>query len=167
MSKREFTVADEQHYNREGPVRWILSHLARYPVLPVINLVAAIFNNYFYSNIQVLIGRGFDLVNSAGLTPAALQGLAGTLLLMAAGQGMTGLARNYSAEFAGPGHRARQPRRAVPQPAGQEPDLPRPAAHRRHHGARHQRRAHAQPDVQPRAESDPRLAAWRSSCRSS
>ena len=66
LSKREFTVADEQHYNREGPVRWVLSHLARYPVLPVINLVAAVFNNFFYSYIQILIGRGFDLINSAG-----------------------------------------------------------------------------------------------------
>ena len=31
MTKREFRLEDEIHYNRSGPVRWIISHLARYP----------------------------------------------------------------------------------------------------------------------------------------
>ena len=38
-SKREFSVADEHMYNRSGPVRWILSHLLRYPHLLVSFLV--------------------------------------------------------------------------------------------------------------------------------
>ena len=57
----------------------------------------------------------------------------------------------------GAGCRAQCPRRGVRQPAGQEPDLSRPAAHRRHHGAHHQRRAPAQLHVQPRREPDPGL----------
>lgn len=29
MASREFTVADEYHYNRAGPIRWVISHVLR------------------------------------------------------------------------------------------------------------------------------------------
>ena len=35
QSKREFSVGDEHIYNRASPVRWIISHLLRYPYLLV------------------------------------------------------------------------------------------------------------------------------------
>ena len=67
MSNREFRLEHEHRYDRRGPVRWILSHLARYPHFPLLALLAAIFNNFFYSEIQVIIGRAFDLITPAGL----------------------------------------------------------------------------------------------------
>jgi len=45
------------------------------------------------------LGRGFDLITTPGWTAAALLGLALGVMGAAAGQGLTGLARNYSAEF--------------------------------------------------------------------
>ncbi len=99
MSKREFTLAGEYRYDRSGPVIWIVSHMRRYPIFPIIGLLAAILNNFCYSMIQVIIGRGFDLLTSAGWTTAALASLAAGLLLVGVGQGITGLARNWSAEF--------------------------------------------------------------------
>lgn len=99
MSKREFRLEHEHRYNRSDPVRWILSHLARYPVFPLAALLAAILNNFFYSQVQVQIGRGFDLITSPDWTAAALARLSLTVLGIALGQGLTGLARNYAVEF--------------------------------------------------------------------
>jgi ATP-binding cassette subfamily B protein len=99
LSKREFTLKDEYHYNRSGPVRWIISHVIRYPLFPALILVAAIFNNLAYSYIQVFIGRGFDLITTPGWQTGALLTLALSVFATAAGQGVTGLMRNYSAEF--------------------------------------------------------------------
>jgi len=99
LTKSEFTLEKEYRFNRSGPVRWIVSHTLRYPVFPLGMLLAAIFNNIFYSNIQVFIGRGFDLITTPGWATTALLGLALTVVGYAVGQGVTGLARNYAAEF--------------------------------------------------------------------
>jgi len=97
--KREFRLEDEYHYNRAGPVRWIISHAARYPLFPVIAVVAAVANNYAYSSIQLLIGRAYNLITATGWAPAALAGLALGVAAAALAQGITGLARNYAFEF--------------------------------------------------------------------
>jgi ATP-binding cassette, subfamily B, bacterial len=99
MANREFRLEHEHRYDRRGPVRWILSHLARYPHFPLLALLAAIFNNFFYGEIQVNIGRAFDLISTPGWTRAALAALAMTAVGLAIGQGITGLLRNYSVEF--------------------------------------------------------------------
>ncbi len=59
-----------------------------------------------------------------------------------------------------PAHRARHPPRAVCQPAGQEHDLPQPAAGGRHHGARHQRCPRGQLPLQPGRQPGDRLGAF-------
>ncbi len=99
MSKREFRLDNEHRYNRKGPVRWILSHLARYPFFPLAALAAAILNNYVYSQIQFQIGRAFDLITSPAWPRSALLAIAVTVLGIALVQGLTGLARNYAVEF--------------------------------------------------------------------
>ncbi|OQA46267.1 MAG: putative multidrug export ATP-binding/permease protein [Chloroflexi bacterium ADurb.Bin325] len=99
MSKREFRLDNEHRYNRKGPVRWILSHLARYPFFPLAALAAAILNNYVFSQVQFQIGRAFDLITSPGWQTSALLAIALTVLGIALVQGLTGLARNYSVEF--------------------------------------------------------------------
>ena len=53
VTKREFTIENEYVYNRTGPVRWIVSHVLRYPLLPSAMVVMAILNNLAYSYIQV------------------------------------------------------------------------------------------------------------------
>jgi len=100
LTKREFRLENEYHYNRSGPVRWIVSHLMRYPLFPLTTILAAILNNAFYSFIQVFVGRGFDLIVTPGWQTAALLGLAASVMASAIGQGLTGLVRNFSIEFA-------------------------------------------------------------------
>jgi ATP-binding cassette subfamily B protein len=98
-SRREFTVRGEYVYNRSGPIKWILSHVARYPLFPTIVILAAVANNFCYSYIQIYVGRAFDLITSAGWATAALAAIALAALGSAVGQGITGLMRNYGMEF--------------------------------------------------------------------
>ena len=99
MTNREFRLENEKQFDRTGPVRWIVSHLAQYPWLPVAAILAAVVNNFAASYIQVLIGRGFDLLNTPGWTARSLLLLALTVFFSAAMQGLFGLARNSSFEF--------------------------------------------------------------------
>jgi ATP-binding cassette subfamily B protein len=99
LSKREFRLENEYRYNRSGPVRWIVSHVIRYPIFPLGVLLAAILNNWAYSYRQVLIGRAFDLISSASWETQALLTIALALLGWAVVQGVTGLARNFAVEF--------------------------------------------------------------------
>ena len=99
MTNREFRLENEQQYDRTGPARWIISHLSQYAWLPAAALLAAIVNNFAASYIQVLIGRGFDLLNTPGWTTRSLALLALTIFLTAATQALFGLARNASFEF--------------------------------------------------------------------
>jgi ATP-binding cassette, subfamily B, bacterial len=98
-AKREFTLDNEYHYNHRGPAHWITSHVVRYPIFPLLVLLAAIVNNGLASYVQVYIGRGFDLVTSPNFTVAALLALALAVLGVTVGQGVTGFARNAAVEF--------------------------------------------------------------------
>lgn len=99
MTNREFRLENEIHFNRSGPVRWIASHLALYPLLPALAIVAALVNNFAASYIQVLIGRGFDLLNSADWMERSLFLLALAVFGSAATQALFGLMRNATFEF--------------------------------------------------------------------
>jgi ATP-binding cassette, subfamily B, bacterial len=99
VSKKEFRLENEYPYNRSGPVRWIISHLMRYPWLPLAVLVATVFNNFAYSYIPIWIGRAFDLLLQPDWAVMALFGLAAAVFATAALQGIMGLGRNYATEF--------------------------------------------------------------------
>ena len=53
MRKQEFALTDAYSFNREGPVKWIVSHMLKYPYLPLLLVVLSITANLAYSNIQV------------------------------------------------------------------------------------------------------------------
>ncbi len=98
---REFHVENGFEYDRTTPLRWIMSHVFRYPSLPVLLVLASLVNNVAYGNIQVTVGRFFDRIvqlgGGAGI--GALAGLAAVMAGSALVQGLTGLLRNYSVEF--------------------------------------------------------------------
>ncbi len=99
MPKREFQVDNEYKYRRKGAVRWILSHVIRYPLLPLLLIVSGVVNNYAYSNIQVFVGRAFDVISAAGFQLAELMIPVIVILASALGEGVAGVFRNFSAEF--------------------------------------------------------------------
>lgn len=98
MSKSEFYI-ETYAYNRSGPVRWIFSHVMRYPWLPLLVVTAAVFNNFAASYLQVFIGRAFDLITLPNWETAVLLALAFSAFGAATAQGLLGLLRNYATEF--------------------------------------------------------------------
>ncbi len=99
MNKREFKLENEFSYDRGGPLRWIMSHQMRYLWFPLLAIAAATLNNFFYSNIQLQVGRGFDVIATPGWQMPALGALALVIVGSAFGQGITGMIRNYAVEF--------------------------------------------------------------------
>jgi ATP-binding cassette subfamily B protein len=99
LTKREFRLENEHRYNRSGPVRWIISHLMRYPIFPLAAILVAVLNNMAYSYRQVFIGQGFDLITTPGWQRADVLTLALGVLVSAVAQGVTGLMRNFAIEF--------------------------------------------------------------------
>jgi ATP-binding cassette subfamily B protein len=99
LGKSEFSLETEYRYNRSGPVRWIVSHAMRYPIFPLATILAAILNNWTYSYRQVLIGRAFDLITAPTWQTSALLSISLAVAAAAAGQGVTGLIRNFAIEF--------------------------------------------------------------------
>ena len=99
MAKREFRIQGEYKYNRKTALRWLLAHLLRYPLLPLLVLAAAVINNTAFSNIQVFIGRGFDVITSSIWEIQDLLVPAFAIVFSALLQGGTGLVRNFCFEF--------------------------------------------------------------------
>ncbi|UCF97371.1 MAG: ABC transporter ATP-binding protein [Spirochaetaceae bacterium] len=96
MAKQEFQIENEYPYNRTGPLRWILSHLRRYPLLPLALVAGAIANNFAYSTIQVFVGRAFDVIRVQDFEMFTLLIPVIGIVASAAGQGVTGILRNFS-----------------------------------------------------------------------
>nr|MDQ2997363.1 ABC transporter ATP-binding protein/permease [Chloroflexota bacterium] len=92
VSAREFTVAGEYVYDRRSPVRWIISHLLRYPWLPALTLLGNIGSSVLYNGGSILIGRAFDIVATPARS-AELFGLALLLLAARCGVGLVGIAQ--------------------------------------------------------------------------
>ena len=99
MTKREFRLENEYHYNRSGPVRWIIAHLLRYPIFPLAVILSSILNNWAYGSIQILIGRGSDVLLTPDWQSSVLLAIALGILGMAVAQGSFGLIRNFAIEF--------------------------------------------------------------------
>jgi ATP-binding cassette subfamily B protein len=98
MTKREFQVKNEYQYDRKGSLRWVFSHLMRYPLLPLALIACAVANNLAYSYIQVFVGRAFDVIRVPSFQLSALVIPVIAILASAAGQGVTGVLRNFSVE---------------------------------------------------------------------
>ena len=99
MANREFQDKNEYKYRRGGAVRWILSHVMRYPILPLLIIIAAIATNYTYSNIQLYVGKAFDVITTAGFQLDDLMIPVIIIIISALGEGLSGLLRSFSAEF--------------------------------------------------------------------
>ncbi|MBN2738086.1 MAG: ABC transporter ATP-binding protein [Spirochaetales bacterium] len=98
MKKSEFKL-ESYKYNHHSPSRWIFSHLMRYPFLPVILLILAAVNNGAYSNMQYLVGSGFEVISRLGFQFQELLIPAYMIALSALIQGITGILRNYGFEY--------------------------------------------------------------------
>ena len=101
QSKREFSVADEHIYNRAGPVRWIISHLLRYPYLLVSFLLAATLTNVLFSTVPRLTGLAFDAVLQPEPDTGRLLTIALSILGLVIVRGLLDMTNSWSVETLG------------------------------------------------------------------
>jgi ATP-binding cassette subfamily B protein len=80
MIHSEFTVADEYVYDRRSPLRWVSSHIMRYPVLFITFLLTTVGMAASQSLSAVMVGRAFDVIVGG----AGAQALTVTALLVVA-----------------------------------------------------------------------------------
>ena len=99
--KREFSVADEHVYNRSGPLRWILSHLLRYPHLLASFLLAASLTNVLFSSVPRLTGLAFDEVLKPDPNTGHLLTIALSILSLVIVRGLLDITNSWSAETLG------------------------------------------------------------------
>ncbi len=100
-SKREFSVADEHFYNHAGPVRWIISHLVRYPHLLASFLLAAALTNVLFSSIPRLTGLAFDEVLKPEPNSSRLLSIALSILGLVVVRGLLDITNSWSVETLG------------------------------------------------------------------
>ncbi len=62
MANREFTVANEVHYDRRGPIRWIISHVLRYKLYLLIFFVGTVTTQALTAFTPTLIGSAFTVI---------------------------------------------------------------------------------------------------------
>ncbi len=99
--KREFTVAGEHHYNRAGPIRWILSHLLRYPPLIAAFLGCALVTDILFSALPRITGLAFDEVLRPEPSARRLLQIALIMGALALLRGLTDLTASFSIETLG------------------------------------------------------------------
>jgi ATP-binding cassette, subfamily B, bacterial len=99
--KREFSVQDEYVYNRAGPVRWIISHLLRYPHFLASFLFAALMTNILFSAIPRITGVVFDEVLKPQPSLSRLATLALAILGIVLIRGVLDITNAWSVETLG------------------------------------------------------------------
>lgn len=101
QSKREFSVADEHVYNRSSPIRWIISHLLRYPHFLASFLLAATLTNVLFSTVPRLTGLAFDEVLKPEPSLSRLLSLALLILGLVIVRGLLDMTNSWSVETLG------------------------------------------------------------------
>ena len=99
MSKREFTVENEHPYDRSGRVRWIVSHVLRYPILPLGTVLLGITSSALGSQAPLYVGRAFDHVLSPERNPRALLLLSLSVVGFRLGEAVVSVLRNLFNEL--------------------------------------------------------------------
>jgi len=99
MSKREFTVGNEHPYNRSSPGRWILSHVARYPVLPLGTVIMSIIASWLFTQAPLYGGKAFDHVLSPERNLRTLLMLSLSVLGFQLGGAVVSVVRNFFNEY--------------------------------------------------------------------
>lgn len=76
MTQREFTIANEYRYDLRSPLRWLASHIMRYPLLLITFLLTTVGMAASQSMSAVMVGRAFDTVaDNAGVSALTIAAL--------------------------------------------------------------------------------------------
>lgn len=98
INRREFTADNQYQYTLRSPIRWIVSHILRYPHLPILTIVGYTLANSLYSLITLLTGWAFDLITSPTANDKDLFTMALIILGVTVLQGTLSLSSVFSVE---------------------------------------------------------------------
>ena len=101
MSKREFTIANEYHYNRSSPIRWIISHLLRNKPFIASFMLASIITNTLYASVPIFTGIAFNAVLQGTYGASQLFRIALIILGVVLVGGIVDLSARLSTEILG------------------------------------------------------------------
>ena len=99
--KREFGVEGSYSYDRRGPLRWLGSHLLRYPLLLVSFVVSALLTNVLFAAVPRLTGTAFDEVLRPEPSARRLLGIAAVVLGIVLVRGVVDIVNSFSVETLG------------------------------------------------------------------
>jgi ATP-binding cassette subfamily B protein len=98
-TKREFTIENEHPYNRTSPLRWIVSHVLRYPILPLGVVIMSVVASALAAQAPLYMGRAFDNILSPQRSLSTLLRLSLIVLGLNLGQALISVARNVFNEL--------------------------------------------------------------------
>ncbi|MGH2558232.1 MAG: ABC transporter ATP-binding protein [Thermomicrobiales bacterium] len=97
--RSEFSIEGQHHYDRSSPLRWIVSHGLRYPLIVTGTIAGAIGSNLLNSLIPGLVGRAFDAVIEVDDARSELATVAIILLVLVVVRGAADLGSWLTAEL--------------------------------------------------------------------
>jgi ATP-binding cassette subfamily B protein len=101
LSKREFTIANEYHYNRSSPIRWIISHLLRNKPYMASFMLASIITNTLFASVPLFTGMAFNAVLQGTSGASQLPHIAALILGVVLLGGIFDLSARLSTEILG------------------------------------------------------------------
>ena len=101
VSNQEFSVEGSYSYDHSSPLRWVLSHLRRYPLLLISFVVAVVLTETLFSAIPRLTGLAFDEVLQADTSLRRLSVIAASILGIVLFRGVIDIVNSFSIEFLG------------------------------------------------------------------
>lgn len=99
MENREFTVTGAYRYDSRSALRWLWSHVRRYPYLPLIVLLSTLVSNGLMAVTPFLIGQAFDLVLTAQIVTDQLLLIALWVLAIGLARGLLQLVGAFALEI--------------------------------------------------------------------
>jgi ATP-binding cassette subfamily B protein len=98
LAASEFTVPNAYKYSYRSPLRWLVSHLLRYPGLPVAAIVCTVAANVLSTRVPLIVGAAFDEIVGSSPGTSRLLGLALGILAARLAAGALGMAGFWSAD---------------------------------------------------------------------
>ena len=97
----EFRVAGARRFDRRGPLRWVLSHLARFWPLLLLFFTTSILTSVLFASVPRLVGIAFDAVLQSEPDPQRLVQIALLILAAVLLRGVLDLTASFSVETLG------------------------------------------------------------------
>ena len=99
MAAAEFRVHDAYQYSYRSRLRWLVSHLFRYPAFPVAAMLCIVGGNVLFARVPVIVGSAFDGIASGKASAQELLGFAAAIVAFRLGSALLSLIGSWSTDL--------------------------------------------------------------------